>query len=365
MSNYTKDKNIITINIDGAGGAYKFDLATAIFYGLKGTPVKTNAKKTAITGLFYPWNARNERSQLAYTLYRMFDHSCRTSDYLRYTKPLSIAEKLDALKLSNQMLSNNALEEIGDNFKDFLAYLKTRPENDKSSGKFHYFDFARYLKIEKAKRKWGVATVDAFPAHIFNNLLEWDCVYDYSAEELSVCLYYLVRGKLYDYHRGNIDTLIKYIDLCHALNKTPKKENNFMREYCETVKEYELRKKEIDSQKIINNYNKRNTALTFEYGDYIVVRPTTGDELIQEGRDMHHCVGGYVDRIISGECYIVFIRKKDTPKECYITCQVHTDGRIGQYFLAYDRYISLAEDKAFKTAFQEHLNAHWNDDIEE
>ena len=74
---------------------------------------------------------------------------------------------------------------------------------------------------------------------------------------------------------------------------------------------------------------------------------------------MHHCVGSYVNRVVENDCYIVFIRHKDTPDKCYLTCQVYTNGEIGQYYLAYDRRISTAEDRAFKEAFATHLATHW------
>ena len=85
-----------------------------------------------------------------------------------------------------------------------------------------------------------------------------------------------------------------------------------------------------------------------------------GGELIVEGNIMHHCVGGYVNRVVEGECYICFVRHKDTPDNCYITCQVYTNGQIGQYFLAHDRYITTEEDKDFKAAFQMHLARVWD-----
>jgi hypothetical protein len=75
---------------------------------------------------------------------------------------------------------------------------------------------------------------------------------------------------------------------------------------------------------------------------------------------MHHCVGGYVNDIIENRCYICFVRKKETPEVPYITCQVYPNGEIGQYYLAYDRWISSAEDREFKSAFQNYLNEVWN-----
>ena len=132
-----------------------------------------------------------------------------------------------------------------------------------------------------------------------------------------------------------------------------------MREYCETKKTYELYKAEYDNKRLVANYAKHEKAWQFAYGDYIITIPTTAQDIVTEGKEMHHCVGGYVDRVVDGRDYICFVRHKDNPSTPYITCEVYTDGTIGQYFLAYDRYISSDEDKAFHKAFQEHLNSVW------
>jgi hypothetical protein len=55
----------------------------------------------------------------------------------------------------------------------------------------------------------------------------------------------------------------------------------------------------------------------------------------------------------------VFVRNKENLTIPYITAQVKLDGEIGQYYLAYDRYISSVEDQEFKDAFQEHLKTNW------
>lgn len=358
MSNYTKEKNIITISIDGMSGNYKFDLATGLFYGVKGNPIKTNPKKRAVANIFYPHNASNN-TQLAYTLYYMFDYCQQTSYYPTLVTALGVAEKLDNMKLVNRQLNNARLEHIAQNFKEFVDYLKTRTEEEKAEGRYTYTEFADYLRIAKAKKRWGEATLNLFPEDILNNLMGYDGVITYTAEEMQACAYYLVRGKMHEYHHGDIRNLIEYISICRGMNKEPQKVNNFMREYCETKKEYELRKVEYDNARIADNYRRHAKAFEFEYGDFIVVLPTCGQDLIDEGRNMHHCVGGYVNRIVEGSDYIVFIRKKDAPTECYLTCEVDTEGHIRQYYLAYDRHIRNAEDIEFKNAFQNHLMTNW------
>lgn len=358
MSNFTKEKNIITISIDGMSGNYKFDLATGLFYGVKGSPIKTNPKKRATAQIFYPYNANNN-TQLAYTLYHMFDYGIQTSYYPTLVNALSVAEKLDNMKLVNRRLNNARLEDIGTNFKMFVDYLKTRPDEDKANGNYNYSDFLEYSRLMKVKSRWGEGIVKQFPENILNHLIGYDEVLNYTAEEMSVCAYHLVRGKMFDYTGGDCRRLLEYISMCRGMEKEPQKVNNFMREYCETKNEYELRKIEFDNKRIADNYRRHSKAFEFEYGNFTVVLPTCGQDLIDEGRNMHHCVGGYVNYIVEGTDYIVFIRRKDNPEQCYLTCEIDTEGRIHQYYLAYDRTIRNAEDIEFKTAFQNHLLANW------
>nr|DAY30217.1 MAG TPA: PcfJ like protein [Caudoviricetes sp.] len=49
----------------------------------------------------------------------------------------------------------------------------------------------------------------------------------------------------------------------------------------------------------------------------ILVVPKTGDEIRREGEALHHCVGGYVERVARGETNIFFVRKADQPDKSY------------------------------------------------
>lgn len=156
------------------------------------------------------------------------------------------------------------------------------------------------------------------------------------------------------------DMILQYLDYCRRMNKTPQKTTNLLREYCETLNSYRLHKEQYDLEQWQKNYQSHKTALEFCYGDYMVVVPQKPQDLVKEGQEMHHCVGGYVKRVLSQQCYIVFVRHKNSPNECYITAEIMPNGSLGQYYLAYDRKISSQEDLAFRSAFQRHLNKHWN-----
>lgn len=77
------------------------------------------------------------------------------------------------------------------------------------------------------------------------------------------------------------------------------------------------------------NYDKRK-ALEFRMGNLIAIQPSSCDDIIREGREQKHCVGGYAERHAYGKLHIMFIRKVSEPDKPYYTMEVSTDGRIVQ-----------------------------------
>lgn len=355
MPTYTKEKNVIVITLDNSNGSYRLDINTGIFYGIKGLPLKTCPRRSEILSLFPYYSHREITTNLSYVIGNMLGNHTDTSAYIRFVPAMQSADKVDALGFPCLFLDDEKYIYLGENIKALSLWAK---DNDKSE--FVYSNFIRWCEFEKAKKSLGAIA----------DLLTQDMYYaitrvcpDLTPEEIDVCAYYLSRGKYWEYHNGNVTPLICYIEQCRMLEKAPLKVNNFMREYCETNKEYELRKTEFDNKKMALNYAKHAKAWEFEYGNYKIVLPTCGQDIVTEGSRMHHCVGSYVNRVVCGETYICFVRHKDTPDDCYITCQVRTDGTIGQYFLAYDNDIYSAEDKAFKAAFAKYLADVWNDTL--
>ena len=101
------------------------------------------------------------------------------------------------------------------------------------------------------------------------------------------------------------------------------------------------------------NYSKKNEILTaqqtilaekfnnYEIGDYVIIVPTTYEQLVDEGNQQHNCVGRcYHDSIRNGTDWIYFIRKKGTPTESFITCQYSRNSRnTVQYKYKFNRSI--------------------------
>lgn len=74
-------------------------------------------------------------------------------------------------------------------------------------------------------------------------------------------------------------------------------------------------------------YRERLRKLTRRYsytdGTYLVRPPVSGAEIKREGQMLHHCVGGYADRHLSGATTILFLRRRDRPGKPLVTIQMY------------------------------------------
>lgn len=82
-----------------------------------------------------------------------------------------------------------------------------------------------------------------------------------------------------------------------------------------------------------------------EYKDnkYCIIIPTKANEIVDEGYRLGHCVGSYVDRIINGNTFILFMRKVNSPEESLVTIELK-EGKVCQYKGRGDRAVTKEED---------------------
>lgn len=73
-------------------------------------------------------------------------------------------------------------------------------------------------------------------------------------------------------------------------------------------------------------YRKRLRKLTRRYsytdGTYLIRPPVSGAEIKREGQMLHHCVGGYAGRHMSGATTILFLRRRDRPGKPLVTIEM-------------------------------------------
>ena len=62
--------------------------------------------------------------------------------------------------------------------------------------------------------------------------------------------------------------------------------------------------------------------LDFQRDGLRIVYPASPDDIVAEGQVLHHCVGGYVDRVAREECLILFLRRCDDETKPFYTIEV-------------------------------------------
>lgn len=64
------------------------------------------------------------------------------------------------------------------------------------------------------------------------------------------------------------------------------------------------------------------SQLDFEKNGMKIVYPEKPDDIVAEGHALHHCVGGYVDRVANQECIILFLRQTEQLDKPFYTIEV-------------------------------------------
>lgn len=101
--------------------------------------------------------------------------------------------------------------------------------------------------------------------------------------------------------------------------------------------------------------------LEFEHGDLCVISPKSKADIVNEGKVLSHCVGGYADRHVNGKLSIMFLRRKTEPDKPYYTIEVGNDCIIKQCRGYKNNVISVGgcekpeEITEFEKLYQEHL----------
>ena len=81
----------------------------------------------------------------------------------------------------------------------------------------------------------------------------------------------------------------------------------------------------------MEHYRKRKKKLertyAFTLAGYSIIVPAGAEEIVQEGKTLHHCVGGYAARHVEGKTTILFLRKARRPERSFLTIEITESGR--------------------------------------
>ena len=109
-----------------------------------------------------------------------------------------------------------------------------------------------------------------------------------------------------------------------------------------TQKEVDKRLTEVAEKfgNIRGQYRKLRNRYFYEDEKYIIRPARSAEEIVMEGRILHHCVGGdhYLQKHDTGSSYILMLRKQKDKDNPYITVEIDAENdRIRQWYGEHDR----------------------------
>lgn len=164
--------------------------------------------------------------------------------------------------------------------------------------------------------------------------------YNYNPKALFKYLDYLVGYEAID----NVISLARevqdYTSMASKLSaKYEKYPKNFLTVHRITSRNYSRLKQQFAEQ----DFKKRiDMDLERRFGDYKFIYPKEIQDIKDEAVQQGNCVASYIQRVIDGECHILFLRKADNEKQSLVTIEVK-GGRVVQAKGRFNREITQEE----------------------
>ena len=335
-----KEKQYLIFDYED-GRTVKYDFATKTAIGIKGKPVKNLCSQLSGFTLNELIDCCDDEKYAKFLRFvrnsEMYSHSItnigtildRIPKYARFEQIFSAGFD-DIIKDGKRFIYsiNDIPKSLIKLCRKYLIKLSNNTvKYYKENQDAHYiaynldyisFDFNDIYSVWNAQsRKWNceIGAYDYFS--FFNKLIN---EYEYNAKDLWLYLDriktfeaiedmgFLIR-ELYDYAKMMSRLSIKY-------NKYPR---NFLTTHKIACRNYNRMKKEFSEELFQKRINKKYEC---SFGDYIFIYPKSTQDIKDEACMQNNCVASYIDRVIDGECHILFLRKKNKPKESLVTIEV-------------------------------------------
>lgn len=336
-----KDKQFLVFDFEN-GKTVKYDFATKKAIGIKGKPVKD--LRSQLRGIsmsqiiencedekyakFLSFVMRSESIQ-HYGIWNVGTVLDRVPSYSRFEQLFSAGID-DIIESKNKRDFKYSINDIPKSLlklcrehsikltNDIVRFYKENPNAYCIAYKLDYIslDYYDIYKIWKTSEN----IYDANAKSYFNILVN---EYGYNAKDLWL---YIDRIKTFEAIEDMaflIRELCDYADMMKQLsNKYDKYPRHFLTTHKIACRNYNRMKKEF-SEELFRKRMKKEYECSF--GEYVFIYPKSTQEIKDEAARQSNCVSSYIDKVIDGYCHILFLRKKNSPKESLVTIEVRND----------------------------------------
>lgn len=230
--------------------------------------------------------------------------------YKKSKKAARLVLDTEDSKFPNWQAANSLYDIFG--FNIFADILETYAIRRKL---FATFNFDNILKLKKA----GLIDAMRFWKYLKTDLLSRQQSTLYTWAD-TINLQQSLYGKVKEKYPRNVEVM-------HQLLVRESNERQMAHDYDEAFKR---RMSSLDV-----NY-------TYRREKYMVVVPENAVELVEEGRELCHCVAEYISKVANGDCVVLFIRERRNPKKSFYTMEIE-GGKITQVE-GYQRSITVTPE---------------------
>ena len=219
--------------------------------------------------------------------------------------------------------------------------------------------FLDWLRCEKSTGK-----------PISDHIISWFCAEKITTEELQFILGKMSPLQIHNYLKRQmsankkssqaiITTWSDYLSMAKRLKMDTNDEiiyrvNKLFQRHDELVERCHEKEVALQADEVSQKYPHIDDICVsikekYEYADddYAVVVPSCIEEIIFEGRELHHCVATserYWERIERRETYVLFLRKTSDIEKAHYTLEIEPTGTVRQKRTMYDRQEPDIED---------------------
>jgi len=194
----------------------------------------------------------------------------------------------------------------------------------------------RSLDLDNEQKKKTLGNIYQY-SRLFNILVN-DYNYDIKAL-IEYVVKYLKPFENLSFYKA-LNYLTDYYRMASMIGRKIKKYPKYLSSMHDIIMaNYNAYKKEYDEELF---YKMRKLEMQYEDKNFIVKIPDYPKDIVSEGTSLNHCVGSYVDMILKGATYIMFLRTTENPDDSLVTLELINDV-IEQARGAYNRSLTNKE----------------------
>lgn len=320
------------------GRTVKYDFATKACIGIKGKPVKglqSQLSGMTMKQLIECCTDDKYAKFLKFVQNRYSNYISNISTILSKVPDYSKFEQIFSAGF-DEIVSGDFTKSINDIPKSLIKIARDRKikisdrfcDYWKEDSNAHYLAYQlEYISltdddINKILSRENYYYVDRVCHHYsyFNKLIK---EYGYNPKSLFLYIDTLKTFEAIDDMNYLLVELEDYANMMNTISpKFDKYPRNFLTTHKIACRNYNRLKQEF-SEEIFRTRIDKNLECAF--GNYQFIYPDSTQDIKDEAVAQNNCVASYIDKVIDGECHIMFLRKKSNPKESLVTIEIRNN----------------------------------------